>query len=121
MSAGARYYDPHLARWNQRDPLNQPADLRQPNRYIYVGGDPINRALRQLDGEKSSCGASGAAASRRPARVSRSESSSLREPGPGHQDALLTTARAHAAAFTSEHPTSRLAKAMHNAQESRLR
>lgn len=39
---GARYYDPHLARWNQRDALNQPADLRQASRYTYVGRDPVN-------------------------------------------------------------------------------
>lgn len=29
-------------RWTQRDPLNLPTDLRQGNRYVYVGGDPIN-------------------------------------------------------------------------------
>ncbi len=39
---GARFYDPNLGRWTQRDPLNQPADLRQANRYMYAGGDPIN-------------------------------------------------------------------------------
>lgn len=39
---GARYYNPAIGRWTQPDPLNQPADLRQANRYAYVGADPIN-------------------------------------------------------------------------------
>jgi hypothetical protein len=33
---------PLTARWTQPDPIDQPADLRQANRYSYVGGDPIN-------------------------------------------------------------------------------
>jgi RHS repeat-associated protein len=40
---GARYYDPNLARWGQEDPVSQFEDLAQGNRYVYVGGDPINR------------------------------------------------------------------------------
>lgn len=39
---GERYYDPADARWTQQDPLNQATDLRQANRYAYVGADPIN-------------------------------------------------------------------------------
>ena len=39
---GQRYYDPADARWTQPDPLDQPDDLRQGNRYVYVGGDPID-------------------------------------------------------------------------------
>lgn len=39
---GQRYYDPLLGRWTQRDPLNQPSDLRQANRYLYAGADPVN-------------------------------------------------------------------------------
>ena len=39
---GARFYQPSTARWTQQDPLEQPGDLRQHNRYGYVGGDPIN-------------------------------------------------------------------------------
>jgi RHS repeat-associated protein len=39
---GQRFYDPETGRWTQPDPLNQPADLRQANRYAYVGGDPVN-------------------------------------------------------------------------------
>ena len=39
---GERYYDPQIGRWTQRDPLDQPSDLRQANRYQYVGDDPIN-------------------------------------------------------------------------------
>jgi RHS repeat-associated protein len=41
---GARYYDTRTARWTQPDPINQPADLREANRYIYAGGDPVNAA-----------------------------------------------------------------------------
>ena len=40
---GERYYDPQLGRWTQQDPLQQPADLREANRYSYVGGNPVNR------------------------------------------------------------------------------
>jgi RHS repeat-associated protein len=39
---GQRYYDPNLGRWTQMDPLNQASDLREANRYVYVGADPIN-------------------------------------------------------------------------------
>jgi len=39
---GQRYYDPQDARWTQPDPLNQPSDLREANKYTYVGADPIN-------------------------------------------------------------------------------
>jgi RHS repeat-associated protein len=39
---GARYYRPNIARWTQRDPLDQPRDLRQANPYIYAGADPVN-------------------------------------------------------------------------------
>lgn len=39
---GQRYYDPTDARWTQPDPLDQATDLRQANKYTYVGGDPIN-------------------------------------------------------------------------------
>jgi len=39
---GARYYNPQDGRWTQQDPLNQAGDLREANRYVYVGADPIN-------------------------------------------------------------------------------
>jgi RHS repeat-associated protein len=39
---GQREYDPQLMRWTQPDPINQPKDMRQANRYAYVGGDPVN-------------------------------------------------------------------------------
>jgi RHS repeat-associated protein len=39
---GERYYDPRNGRWTQLDPLHHAADLRQSNRYAYVGGDPVN-------------------------------------------------------------------------------
>jgi RHS repeat-associated protein len=39
---GQRFYSPDLMRWTQPDPINQPADLGQANRYVYVRGDPIN-------------------------------------------------------------------------------
>jgi RHS repeat-associated protein len=39
---GARYYQPGLGRWTQADPLDQPGDLRNGNRYVYAGGDPVN-------------------------------------------------------------------------------
>ena len=42
MHFGKRYYDPGLGRWTQQDPIDQPADLRQANRYVYVGQDPVN-------------------------------------------------------------------------------
>lgn len=34
---GARYYQPELGRWTQRDPSGQEA-----NAYAYVGGNPVN-------------------------------------------------------------------------------
>lgn len=49
---GARFYDATQGRWTQRDPLNQAADVRQANRYAYVGGDPVN--LTDPRGEYSS-------------------------------------------------------------------
>jgi RHS repeat-associated protein len=39
---GARQYDPGLGRWTQVDPLDQVGDVREANRYGYVGGDPVN-------------------------------------------------------------------------------
>lgn len=39
---GARYYDPLIGRWTQQDPLDNVGDLREGNRYAYVGGDPVN-------------------------------------------------------------------------------
>ena len=39
---GQRYYDPQIGRWTQPDPLDQTGNLREGNRYAYVGGDPIN-------------------------------------------------------------------------------
>jgi RHS repeat-associated protein len=39
---GLRWYDPKTARWTQPDPLDQPDDLQNANRYVYAGADPIN-------------------------------------------------------------------------------
>lgn len=39
---GERYYDPALGRFTQQDPVFEPLDPKQSNRYAYVGGDPIN-------------------------------------------------------------------------------
>jgi len=39
---GQRYYDPADMRWTQPDPLDQTGDLRQGNRYLYAGADPVN-------------------------------------------------------------------------------
>lgn len=39
---GARYYDPRLGRWTQRDPLDQVTEPRQSNRYGYAAQDPVN-------------------------------------------------------------------------------
>ena len=39
---GARFYDPSTASWTQQDPLNQLGSLKEANRYVYVGGNPIN-------------------------------------------------------------------------------
>ncbi len=43
---GARYYDPSVGRWTQRDPLDQTGDLREGNLYNYAGLDPINSVDR---------------------------------------------------------------------------
>jgi RHS repeat-associated protein len=40
---GARHYDPEMSRWTQIDPLDNGGDLREGNRYVYAGGDPVNR------------------------------------------------------------------------------
>ena len=39
---GERYYDPVVGRWTQQDPIYDPLDPKQSNRYAYVGNDPIN-------------------------------------------------------------------------------
>jgi RHS repeat-associated protein len=39
---GMRYYDPRVGRWTQEDAIDRPSDLRQANRYLYAGADPIN-------------------------------------------------------------------------------
>jgi RHS repeat-associated protein len=39
---GERYYIASQGRWTQLDPLDHVGDLRQANRYVYVGGDPTN-------------------------------------------------------------------------------
>ena len=39
---GARYYDPQIGRWTQPDPLQQPGDVRQANRYTYAGANAVN-------------------------------------------------------------------------------
>lgn len=39
---GARYYQASTGRWTQQDPLLQPGDLGQANRYAYVGNDGVN-------------------------------------------------------------------------------
>lgn len=41
---GERYYDPSLGRFTQQDPVHDPLDPKQWNRYVYVGGDPVNFA-----------------------------------------------------------------------------
>ncbi len=43
---GERFYLPKIGRWTQQDPLNQPFDPRQANRYTYAGADPIKRLSR---------------------------------------------------------------------------
>jgi RHS repeat-associated protein len=42
MKVGIRYYDPELGRWTQRDPVWNPLDPQQANRYAYVGQNPLN-------------------------------------------------------------------------------
>lgn len=39
---GQRYYDPSAMRWTQPDPLDQTGDLREGNKYLYAGADPVN-------------------------------------------------------------------------------
>ena len=39
---GARLYSPKSGRWTQADPLLQPADLGNANRYAYAGNNPAN-------------------------------------------------------------------------------
>ncbi|MGH3369122.1 MAG: RHS repeat-associated core domain-containing protein, partial [Nocardioidaceae bacterium] len=39
---GKRYYDPATGRWTQQDPLEQPLDAREANRYLYAAADPVN-------------------------------------------------------------------------------
>ena len=39
---GQRYMSPVTGRWTQQDPLDRPSDLREGNRYLYAGDDPIN-------------------------------------------------------------------------------
>jgi RHS repeat-associated protein len=41
---GARYYDPAIGRWTQIDAIDQAGDLREGDRYAYVGDDPANLA-----------------------------------------------------------------------------
>ena len=50
---GQRYYDPTSARWTQQDPLNQFDDLREGNRFLYTGDDPVN--LTDASGECPVC------------------------------------------------------------------
>lgn len=35
---------PLIGRWTQQDPLDRVGNLREGNRYVYVGGDPVNNA-----------------------------------------------------------------------------
>lgn len=39
---GQRYTDTSTGRWTQQDPLDRASDLREGNRYLYTGDDPIN-------------------------------------------------------------------------------
>jgi RHS repeat-associated protein len=41
---GQRYYDPTTGRWTQPDPLSKFASPVQANRFLFAGGDPINRS-----------------------------------------------------------------------------
>ena len=52
---GARYYDPTLARWTERDAVLQTGDLRQANPYGFAGADPVG----QTDTSGSVCDAPG--------------------------------------------------------------
>jgi RHS repeat-associated protein len=39
---GQRWYDQTLNRWTQQDSIDQTGDLKQGNRYLYVGDNPVN-------------------------------------------------------------------------------
>jgi RHS repeat-associated protein len=39
---GERWYDQSLGRWSQQDPIDQTGDLREGNRYLYGGDNPVN-------------------------------------------------------------------------------
>jgi RHS repeat-associated protein len=39
---GQRWYDQTLNRWTQQDAIDQTGDLKEGNRYLYVGDDPVN-------------------------------------------------------------------------------
>jgi RHS repeat-associated protein len=39
---GERFYNPTTGRWTQQDNLESLGDPAQGNRYVYVGGDPVN-------------------------------------------------------------------------------
>lgn len=39
---GARNYDATLGRWTQQDPLDQPNDLQNANKYAYGASNPVN-------------------------------------------------------------------------------
>lgn len=54
---GARNYDQTLGRWTQQDPLDQPSDLANANRYLYVAGNPVN--LTDPTGLKAACNPQG--------------------------------------------------------------
>lgn len=41
---GMRWYDQSLDRWTQPDPIDETGDLKDGNRYVYVGSDPVNGA-----------------------------------------------------------------------------
>jgi RHS repeat-associated protein len=43
---GERFYNPDIGRWTQPDPLDQTGDLREGNRYVYAGADPVNMTDR---------------------------------------------------------------------------
>jgi RHS repeat-associated protein len=51
---GMRWYDQKLQRWTQQGPIDQAGDLREGNRYGYVGDDPVN--LADLSGAKGEGG-----------------------------------------------------------------
>jgi hypothetical protein len=38
---GMRFYDPYTGVFTQQDPVQQPGEPRQANRYLYAAGDPI--------------------------------------------------------------------------------